>query len=310
MTLNTSTILITGGAGFIGSHTTEALLAAGASAIVFDNFSAGKRSNLPASHPALTIVEGDIRDLPALDRAMQKATHVMHLAAQISVQLSVQDPLNSCHNNVVGFVNVLECARKRGVKRVEYASSAAVYGTPQELPLKESSPVAPISPYGLEKCIDDQYAGLYHALYGLSALGMRYFNVYGPRQDPSSQYAGVISKFASAIATGNALKVFGDGGQTRDFAFVRDIARINVRAPAATATGFCNIGTGSSVTLLDLIAALERVSSRSAIRKFEPPATGDIRHSAMLPERQLEWLGDKPATPLDAGLAALLRETQ
>jgi len=310
MTLNAATILVTGGAGFIGSHTTEALLAAGANVVVFDNFAAGRRSSLPASHPALSIVEGDIRDLAGVNRAMEKATHVLHLAAQISVPLSVQDPLNSCHHNVVGFVNVLECARQRGVKRLVYASSAAVYGTPRELPLTESSPVAPISPYGLEKCIDDQYAALYGELYGLSSLGMRYFNVYGPRQDPSSQYAGVISKFAAAIAAGDTLRVFGDGGQTRDFVFVRDIARMNLRALEADATGFCNIGSGTSVTLLALIAALERVAKRNARRQFDPPVTGDIRHSAMLPDRQFAWLGEQPATPLDAGLAALLREAQ
>ncbi len=309
MTLHSANILVTGGAGFIGSHTTEALLAAGARVTVLDNFSAGKRGNLPASNPALRIVEGDIRDVAQVDAAMADATHVMHLAAQISVQVSVQDPVNSCHNNVVGFVNVLDGARRRGVKRVVYASSAAVYGTPKELPLSEASPTAPLSPYGLEKCIDDQYAALFRDLYGLSSMGMRYFNVYGPRQDPSSQYAGVISKFASAIESGNPLKVFGDGGQTRDFVFVRDIARMNARALDATVSGFCNIGTGTSVTLLQLIAALEGAAGKSATIEFKPPATGDIRESAMRPARQLEWLGDKPDTPLEQGLKALLRES-
>ena len=170
-------VLVTGGAGFIGSHSVEALLADGAQVTVLDNFSAGKRSNLPASHPQLDIIEGDIRDPAAIRSAMQGKTLVLHLAAQISVQVSVNEPVASCHHNVVGFLNVLDCARALGLQRMVYASSAAVYGTPLALPLDESSPVTPISPYGLEKSIDDQYAGLFDRLYGFSAIGMRYFTM-------------------------------------------------------------------------------------------------------------------------------------
>jgi len=306
-------VLVTGGAGFIGSHSVEALLADGARVTVLDNFSAGKRGNLPAPHAAMTIIEGDIRDPAAVQSALTGSTHVLHLAAQVSVQVSVNQPVESCQHNVVGFLNVLDGARRAGVKRVVYASSAAVYGTPMSLPLDESSPVAPISPYGLEKSIDDQYARLFHGLYRLSAIGMRYFNVYGPRQDPSSQYAGVISKFAAAITSGNPLRIFGDGGQTRDFVYVKDIARMNLRAlktENAAASGVCNIGTGRSVTLLELVEALERCAGRGAERKFEPPATGDIRESRMSPLRQQDWFGDRPATALDEGLAALLAHTR
>jgi UDP-glucose 4-epimerase len=305
--------LVTGGAGFIGSHSVDALLADGATVTVLDNFAAGRRANLPASHAALRIIEGDIRDFATVARAMSGATHVLHLAAQISVQVSIAKPVDSCQDNVLGFLNVLDCARKNEVKRMVYASSAAVYGTPTELPLDEDSPVAPISPYGLEKSIDDQYARLFRDLYGFSAIGMRYFNVYGPRQDPSSQYAGVISKFAAAIASGSPLRIFGDGGQTRDFVFVKDVARMNLRALTADspqAHGFCNIGTGRSVTLLELVDALERCAGKRAQRKFEPPAAGDIRESSMSPQRQQLWFADKPATSLDVGLAALLAETQ
>lgn len=306
-------VLVTGGAGFIGSHSVEALLADGAHVTVLDNFSAGKRANLPASHASLSIVEGDIRDTAAVQGAMQGATHVLHLAAQVSVQVSVLQPVGSCHHNVVGFLNVLDCARQAKVERMVYASSAAVYGTPTALPLDENSTVAPISPYGLEKSIDDQYARLFHGLYGFSAIGMRYFNVYGPRQDPSSQYAGVISKFAAAITTGAPLRIFGDGGQTRDFVFVKDIARMNLRAlkaRGAQVAGVCNIGTGRSVTLLELVESLERCAGKRAARKFEPPAAGDIRESRMSPERQQQWFGDRPATSLDEGLAALLAQTR
>ena len=299
-------VLVTGGAGFIGSHSTEALLADGAQVTVLDNFSAGKRSNLPANHASLRIVEGDIRDAGAVAAAMSGVTHVLHLAAQVSVQSSVSDPVNSSQHNVTGFLNVMDAARRAGAKRAVYASSAAVYGTPQSLPLDESSPVGPISPYGLEKWINNQYAGLFRDLYSFSSLGMRYFNVYGPRQDPSSSYAGVISKFASAIISGSPLRIFGDGAQSRDFVYVKDIARMNVHALKSAHTGICNIGTGRSVTLLDLVNALERCAGRTAERRFEPPATGDIRESSMRPQRQQQWFNDQPATTLDAGLAALL----
>ncbi|MCU0805498.1 MAG: NAD-dependent epimerase/dehydratase family protein [Burkholderiales bacterium] len=299
-------VLVTGGAGFIGSHSVEALLAAGAQVVVLDNFSAGKRANLPQADGRLAVVEGDIRDPGAIARAIDGATHVLHLAAQISVRASVDDPANSCAQNVLGFVNVLDAARRAGVKRVAYASSAAVYGTPRELPLTESSPTGPISPYGLEKLVDEQYAALFLELYGLPTLGLRYFNVYGPRQDPRSQYAGVISRFADAIAANGALTIFGDGRQTRDFVFVRDIARANVAALRSDRTGFANIGTGTSVTLLELVDALERVSGHKADRRFAGAVAGDIRDSAMRPTRMLEIVGDAVPTSLDAGLAALL----
>ncbi len=301
-------VLVTGGAGFIGSHSTDALLTAGAQVTVLDNFSNGKRANLPGEHAALRIIEGDIRDPAEVPKALDGVTHVLHLAAQVSVQSSVADPVNSCHNNVVGFLNVLDAARQAGVKRMVYASSAAVYGTPKALPLDESAPVAPISPYGLEKYIDDQYAALYLGLYGFSALGMRYFNVYGPRQDPRSPYAGVISKFTDAMAADRPVRIFGDGGQTRDFVFVKDIARMNLLALqlGPEAAGVCNIGTGTSVTLLRMVDALAAAAGKPVARQFEPPATGDIRDSAMSPARLLALFGEKPATPLTDGLKQLL----
>jgi len=299
-------VLVTGGAGFIGSHSVEALLAAGAEVVVLDNFSSGKRANLPVPADRLTVVEGDIRDPAAVARATERATHVLHLAAQVSVRASVEDPGNSCSQNVLGFVNVLDAARRGGVRCVAYASSAAVYGTPRELPLTEASPTAPISPYGLEKLIDEQYAALFGELYGLPTLGLRYFNVYGPRQDPGSQYAGVISKFADAVAAGAPLTIFGDGSQTRDFVYVGDVARANVAALRSGQTGIANVGTGTSVTLIELVESLERVAGRKADRRFADAVAGDIRHSAMTPQRMLELAGGRAPTSLGAGLAALL----
>jgi UDP-glucose 4-epimerase len=298
-------VIVTGGAGFIGSHSVDALLATGARVTVFDNFSTGKRANLPTDK-RLNVVEGDVCDFEAVRGALQGPTHVLHLAAQVSVRVSVDDPPRSCRDNVLGFVNVLEAARRGGVKRVVYASSAAVYGVPARLPLDEDAPVAPISPYGLEKVIDDQYARLYRELYGQSSLGLRYFNVYGPRQDPASQYAGVISKFASLISVSRPLTVFGDGAQTRDFVFVKDVAHINAQALAGDYCGVCNVGTGESVTLLELIDAVAACSGKKPDIRFEPPVAGDIRESSMTPARVKLVFGTAPATRLAEGLKALL----
>jgi UDP-glucose 4-epimerase len=298
-------VLVTGGAGFIGSHSVEALLADGAHVSVLDNFTSGKRKNLP-EHPQLSVIDGDIRDTSAVDKALVGISHVLHLAAQVSVPASVTDPLGSSQHNISGFLKVLDGARRAKVSRFVYASSAAVYGAPEHLPLDETSPVEPLSPYGLEKSINDQYAALYHKLYSLSSLGLRYFNVYGPRQDPSSAYAGVISRFASAITKGDPLRVYGDGGQTRDFIFVKDVARLNVNALKSTATGVCNIATGHSVTLLELIDALAKCAARTPVIEHAPPAIGDIRHSSASPRKMLEQLDPPAMTPLADGLKQLL----
>lgn len=298
-------ILVVGGAGFIGSHSVEALLAEGAQVRVLDNFSTGKQSNL-AAHPNLNVISGDIRDAEAVAQAMVGITHVLHLAAQVSVPASVADPVGSSQHNIYGFLNVLDAARRAGVKRFVYASSAAVYGAPEKLPLDETSPIAPLSPYGLEKSINDQYAALYRQLYRVSSLGLRYFNVYGPRQDPASPYAGVISRFASAMTRGDTLRVFGDGGQTRDFIFVKDVAQLNKRALMSEADGVCNIATGHSVTLLELIDTLAQCAGCTPQIRHEPPASGDIRHSSATPRKMMEQLDPPPMTTLADGLKQLL----
>jgi UDP-glucose 4-epimerase len=237
---------------------------------------------------------------------MAGVSHVLHLAAQVSVPASVKDPLASSQHNVQGFLNVLDAARRVQVERFVYASSAAVYGAPEELPLTEESPVVPLSPYGLEKSINDQYAALYNELYGLSTFGMRYFNVYGPRQDPASPYAGVISRFAAALEKNEPLRVFGDGGQTRDFIFVKDVAGFNLRALQSPASGVCNIATGRSVTLLDLIDTLAKAVECKAKVSYEAPAPGDIRHSSASPEKMYELLAPTAMTPLPDGLRQLI----
>ncbi len=298
-------ILVTGGAGFIGSHTVDLLLAQGARVRVLDNLETGQRRNLP-TREALEFRQGDIRVAADVVSAMEGITHVLQLAAKVSVQASVEEPVASGATNVAGFLNVLDAARRCGVSRFVYASSAAVYGVPAELPLTERSSVAPQSPYGLEKLIDDHYAALYGELYGLSTLGLRYFNVYGPRQDPSSPYAGVISRFADRLRGNQPLTVFGDGQQTRDFIYVGDVARANVSALTRSCTGVCNVATGSSVTLLDLIRTLGEASGVDAQVLHEPAREGDILESAADTTRLREELGVVAATRLLPGLRHLL----
>ena len=298
-------VLVTGGAGFIGSHSVEALLRKGARVTILDNLSTGKRANVPADE-RLELIEGDIRDVAAVQRAMRGVTHVLHLAAQVSVRASLEDPPQSASHNVAGFLNIAHAARSAGPVRLVYASSAAVYGAPEALPLDEESPCRPSSPYGLEKLIDDQYAALYRSLYGASALGLRYFNVYGPRQDPASPYAGVISRFAAGIAADAPLTIFGDGRQTRDFVYVGDVAHANVAALESSCNGVVNVGTGTSVSLLQLIDALALCAGRTPRVRFDPAVPGDIRDSAMRPDRMRELLGFVPSTALVEGLGRLL----
>ena len=301
-------VLITGGAGFIGSHSADILLAQGFAVCVFDNFSNGKHANLNAAALAdgrLTLIEGDVRNSRAVDAAVAGVDKVLHLAAQVSVPRSVADPVESSTHNVGGFLNVLDAVRRHKVQRMVYASSAAVYGIPQTLPLTEASTAMPLSPYGLEKFINDQYAALYLLLYGVSSVGMRYFNVFGPRQDPKSPYAGVISKFADGLEGAKALRVFGDGSQTRDFIYVGDVARANALALQADVCGVLNVGTGTSVTLLKLIDAMKEAFDKPAEVRHEPPANGDIAHSATNPARLKQTLGLQPATTFVQGLRAL-----
>ena len=300
-------VLVTGGAGFIGSHSVEALLDVGASVRVLDNFSTGKRQNLP-SHTDLEICTGDIRDVNVLENALENVTHVLHLAAQVSVQDSMNHPTKSCSINIQGFVNVLEAARHHHVQRVVYASSAAVYGLPKQLPLSEEDLVQPISPYGLEKSINDQYAGLFHSVFGLSTLGLRFFNVYGPRQDPQSPYAGVISKFMNCVQHEQPLTVFGDGSQTRDFVFVKDVAQANVEALRSNVTGICHVGTGISRSLLDMIQALSSCVGHDLHVVHQDAQAGDIPHSAANVEKLAEVLGVRCSTPFDKGLSLLIKD--
>lgn len=300
-------VLVTGGAGFIGSTTIDQLLSAGHFVRVLDNFSTGKRENLPDSSQ-LEIIEGDILNASLVKKSLNGMTHVLHLAAMVSVMESINNPVRSSRDNALGFTTVVSAAQEAGIERMVYASSAAVYGVPQKLPISENDPANPISFYGLDKLYDDRSAALFSNLFGMSLLGMRYFNVYGPRQDPKSPYAGVISKFIQAINDGEPLTVFGDGYQTRDYIYVEDIARANVAALMhPEVKGVCNVATGHTSTLLDLIAILEKLLQRPVQVNYLPPREGEARFTEAEIERLNKELQVYAQVDLVDGLSALLK---
>jgi UDP-glucose 4-epimerase len=300
-------VLVTGGAGFIGSHTVEALLNDGQNVRVLDNLSSGNINNLPESNSKLEIVIGDVLDSKAVESCMNGVTHVLHLAAQVSVPQSIKDPIKSHLINVDGYLNVLEIARKNNVLRVIHASSAAVYGNPNNsLPLTEKSSTITCSPYGLQKLIMDQYAALYVDLFGVSTLGMRYFNVYGPRQDPKSTYSGVISRFTKSALEDELVTIFGNGSQTRDFIYVKDVARANISALYSKISGVVNIATGESNNLLELIGILNANLSTPVTICHKTAREGDIEVSTVLPNRMREELHILDTVKLADGLSELL----
>lgn len=303
-------VLVTGGAGFIGSHTVEALLAEGCYVRVLDDFSAGRRGNLPAEKAGLDVVEGDVRDAETVMAAMQGMSHCLHLAAQVSVVRSMAEPASSAQYNVIGTINVFQAAREAGVPRVVFASSAAVYGDPdpERLPLTEEVLPRPLSPYGLEKWIGERYAELYRSMAGLSLLGLRYFNVYGPRQDPASPYAGVISVFVDSLLKGSAPCIYGDGRQSRDFIYVADVVRANLAALFSDRRGVCNVATQRRTDLNELFALLRDSIGGGLEPLYEAPREGDILHSLGSAKRMREWLGVTPAWTLVDGLSALVKE--
>ncbi len=298
--------LVTGGAGFIGSHSVEQLLEQGFNVRVLDNLSTGRRDNLPLDDPHLEVVEGDIGDADAVAAAMRGVSHCLHLAAQVSVHESVRDPANSARQNIVGCVNVMQAAHEAKVRKLVFASSAAVYGNPKSLPLAEDAVLEPLSPYGLEKLVDEQYAAMFRNLNGLPSLGLRYFNVYGPRQDPSSPYAGVISKFMECLLTNTSPTVYGDGRQTRDFIYVKDVARVNVAALQGPRQGLCNVATGHQVDLLELLQVLRDVTGRDMSARHAAGRDDDIRDSLGDPRRLHAWFGIEPEWTLTEGLRTLV----
>src|SRR5437899_4626178 len=280
---SSSLFLVTGGAGFIGSHVVERLLADGHRVRVLDNFSTGSRANLEFArgNRRLEVIRGDLKNLASVERAVRGVAVVFHQAAMRSVPRSVADPLGANESNVTGTLHVLEAARRQRVRRVVYASSSSVYGDRPELPKREDQPPAPISPYAVSKAAGEQYARVWTQLYGVETVGLRYFNVFGPRQDPASEYAAVIPRFILWALHGTPLEVHGDGEQSRDFTYIDNVVDANLAAASApTAAGeVFNVGCGNRVSLLSIIERIEKILGRPVARRHTPGRAGDVPHT-------------------------------
>jgi nucleoside-diphosphate-sugar epimerase len=298
-----SRYLVTGGAGFIGSHLVEELLRRGESVRIADNFSTGKRENLP-SGGEVDLIEGDLSDAAVAERAVAGCEFVLHQAAIPSVPRSVKDPLTSHRANVDATLQVLLAARAAGVKRVVYAGSSSAYGDTAVLPKREDMKPQPLSPYALQKLVGEQYCQLFSRLYGLETVTIRYFNVFGPRQDPGSPYSGVISLFIKAMTEGQPPTIYGDGKQTRDFTYVADVVQgVLLACQARNVSGeVINVACGGRVSLIDLMKALEVILCQQVAPDFAPAREGDVRDSQADIFKARQLLGFSPSVPFEDGL--------
>ena len=305
-----TTFLVTGGAGFIGSNLCEALLGLGYAVRCLDDFSTGKRENLASfqDNPLFELLEGDIRDLTTCLRACEGIQYVSHQAAWGSVPRSIQMPLLYEEINIRGTLNMLEAARQQGVKRFIYASSSSVYGDEPNLPKVEGREGKLLSPYALTKLTGEEYARLYTKLYGLETIGLRYFNVFGPRQDPNGTYAAVIPRFVSALLRGEAPTINGDGEQSRDFTYIENVIQANLKAclaPAEAAGEVFNIAYGGREKLIDIYWAIAKALYREDVQPvFGSERTGDIRDSSADISKAKSILGYKPEYSFNKGIAA------
>jgi UDP-glucose 4-epimerase len=300
--------LVTGGAGFIGSHLVEALAAAGRPVRVLDDLSTGQAANLAHLAGAPDLLAGDVSDPEAVERAMRGVGVVFHLAALASVRRSVEAPAESHRVCATGTLNVLDAARREGVRRVVYAGSASAYGIPEGQEQSESSPLKPLSPYAAAKLAGEVYCEAFTACYGLETVRLRFFNVFGPRQRGDSPYSGVIAIFAAALSEGRTPIVHGDGRQTRDFVYVSDVVRALLLAaekPEVSGRVF-NLGTGRGTSLLELLEALNRQLGTSIAPRHEEARVGDIRHSRADIAAARRRLGYEPQVSLEEGLARTL----
>jgi len=298
------TYLVTGGAGFIGSHMVSELVRRGEEVRVLDNFATGKRANLRAVQDKVIVHEGDIRDLENIRPHFAGVDYVIHLAALPSVARSVADPVESNLINISGTVNVLVAARDAQVKRLVFAASAAAYGDNPVSPRVESLLPSPLSPYALQKVAGEHYCQVFTRLYGLATVALRFFNIFGPRQDPTSPYTGVLSKFITAYLRGDPPTVLGDGEQSRDFTYVENVVDAVLRACLApqAAGNVINVGTGKSYTLNQAIGLLNRIFERDTKPQYGPPRPGDVRHSQAEIKLARELLGYEPKVSFEDGL--------
>jgi UDP-glucose 4-epimerase len=298
--------LITGGAGFIGSNIAEHLVGRGCRVRVFDNFSTGKRANVQSFATKAEIFEGDLCDARSIEEAVRGVRYVLHLGAIPSVPRSVENPQATNEVNITGTVNLLVAARDAGVKRVVFTSSSSVYGDTPTLPKRENMPPSPLSPYAIHKITGEYYAAIFWRLYGLETVSLRYFNVFGPRQDPQSQYAAVIPRFITAILRDQAPVIFGDGSQTRDFSHVENIIEANrlaCEAPNEALGQSFNIACGGRISLLDLVDTVNKILGKNVKPKFDPARPGDILHSQADIAKAEKLLGWKPKVDFPEGIA-------
>lgn len=309
MAVDLKKILITGGAGFIGSHIAEELVSRGCRVTILDNLASGNLENLESIQEDITFVEGDIQDEETLARVAEGCDAVFHQAAVVSVTKTVDDPVTSTAVNDLGTLKVLDAARNSGVERVVLASSSAVYGDDPQLPKVESMVPHPLSPYAVQKLTNEYYAGLYFKLYGLETVCLRYFNVYGPRQDPTSPYSGVISIFMQCATNRSIPVIYGDGSQTRDFVFVKDVVQANLLAAAHNeAPGqVFNVGTSDSISISGLWYKIAQLAEFKAQPEKEDARTGDILHSLAGIQKARDRLGFQPSVSFSEGLSQTYR---
>jgi len=307
--------LVTGGAGFIGSNTVDELVRRGHSVVVLDDLSSGKEDNLAEIRNKITFIKGSITDIEVVRKAMYEAEYVLHLAARTSVPRSVKDPIETNKINIDGTLNVLVAAKELKVKRVVFAASSSAYGETPTLPKVETMQPQPISPYGVTKFVGELYGQTFGRCYGLESVSLRYFNIFGPRQDPSSPYSGVLAKFCTAFLEDSQPVVFGDGEQTRDFTYVENAVQANLlacEAPSASGKVF-NIGVGGRVSLNGVLRELQKITGKKLEAKYDPPRDGDIRDSQADISQAREFLGYDPLVTFEDGLARTFqwyRETQ
>ena len=296
--------LVTGGAGFIGSNIVDELVRRGQEVIVLDDLSSGREENLAAVRDKINLRIGSITDLAAMQSACAGADYVIHLAARTSVPRSVANPVETNHVNIDGTLNVLVAARDARVRRLVFAASSSAYGETPELPKQESMPSAPISPYGVTKLAGELYAQVFGRAYGLENTSLRYFNVFGPRQDPTSQYSGVLSRFMLAVIRGESPVVYGDGEQSRDFTYIANVVDATLRACEAPGSSgmVINGGTGARITLNEVLKLLEKITGRKIKAKYDPPRTGDIKDSQADISRARDLLGYRPIVDFEQGL--------
>jgi UDP-glucose 4-epimerase len=307
--------LVTGGAGFIGSHIAQRLLETGHEVVVLDNFSSGSKANVAAIGKDVRVVEGDVRDLGTVETCAAGCEVIFHEAAIVSVPYSIERPQESHDVNIQGTLNVLQAARKARTRRVLFASSAATYGEEPTLPKTEAMRPEPMSPYGVEKLTGEHYLATWSKLFGVETVALRYFNVFGPRQDPKSAYSGVISIFVDRILAGRPITFFGDGEQSRDFVYVANVVDANILA--ATREGVSgrvfNVACGKRTTLRQLASLIERAAGRTQSpveRVFADPRAGDIKDSVADISRARAELGYEPAVDVETGLAKLVEHVR